>query len=265
MLKRNGLYSLLIVILFVISACNGPQKVLKSGNNELKYETGVDLYEKGDYNKALQFFDILRAVYRGTEKGEKLTYYSANCYFQMRDYQIASYYYEQYVQMYPRGEHAEESAYLTAYCSYLESPRSTLDQTSTFQALRQLQSFIDMYPKSPKATEATKLMDDLRYKLEIKSYHIAVLYFKMEDFQAAITSFENLMENYPDTEFKEEVLFSITEAYYSYAEKSIITKKGERYEKTVEAFNNLKYMYPDSKFLTIAQTYNDNAMKHLSN
>ncbi|PIY30682.1 MAG: outer membrane protein assembly factor BamD, partial [Bacteroidetes bacterium CG_4_10_14_3_um_filter_42_6] len=101
MLNRNGLYSLFIVILFVISACNGPQKVLKSGNNELKYETGVDLYEKGDYNKALQFFDILRAVYRGTEKGEKLTYYSANCYFQMRDYQIASYYYEQYVQMYP--------------------------------------------------------------------------------------------------------------------------------------------------------------------
>ncbi|MDP2721778.1 MAG: outer membrane protein assembly factor BamD [Bacteroidales bacterium] len=265
MLKKKSLYSLLIVTLLVITACNGPQKILKSGNNQLKYETGVDLYEKGDYNKALQFFDILRAVYRGTEKGELLTYYSANCYFQMRDYQIASYYYDQYVQMYPRGSHAEESAYLTAYCSYMESPRSTLDQTNTYQALRQLQSFIDMYPKSDKVAEATKQMDDLRNKLELKSYNIAVLYFKMEDFQAAITSFENLMENYPDTEYKEEVLFSITEAYYSYAEKSIFSKKGERYEKTVEAFNNLKYIFPESKYLPMAQTYNDNAMNHLSN
>lgn len=265
MLKKNHFYTLLIGILFVMSACNGPQKVLKSGNNEMKYETGVDLYEKGDYNKALQFFDILRAVYRGTEKGEKLTYYSANCYFQMRDYQIASYYYGQYVQMYPRGKHAEESAFLTAYCSFLESPRSSLDQTNTYKGLRELQTFIDMYPASPKVAEANKLMDELRYKLEIKSYRIAVLYFRMQDFQAAITSFENLMENYPDTEFKEEVLFSITEAYFSYAEKSVRSKKEERYEKTVEAYNNLKYMYPESLLLPIAEQYSEEAMTHLSN
>jgi len=210
MLKNHRLIILAIGILIVISACNGPQKVLKSGNNELKYETGMDLYEKGDYNKALQFFDLLRAVYRGTDKGEKLTYYTADCYYQMRDYQIASYYYGQYVQLYPRGEFAEESAYLTAYCKYLESPRASLDQTSTFLALRELQSFIDMYPSSPKVAEANRLMDDLRYKLEIKNYRIAVLYFRMGDYQAAITSFENLMEDYPDTEFKEEVLFPKT-------------------------------------------------------
>lgn len=263
MLKNHRLIILAIGILIVISACNGPQKVLKSGNNELKYETGMDLYEKGDYNKALQFFDLLRAVFRGTDKGEKLTYYTADCYYQMRDYQIASYYYGQYVQLYPRGEFAEESAYLTAYCKYLESPRASLDQTSTFLALRELQSFIDMYPSSPKVAEANRLMDDLRYKLEIKNYRIAVLYFRMGDYQAAITSFENLMEDYPDTEFKEEVLFSITEAYFSYAEKSVFTKKQERYEKTVEAFNNLRYLYPESVYLPVAQQYNEKALYNL--
>lgn len=265
MLKKKSFYILLIGIVFVMSACNGPQKVLKSGNNDMRYETGVDLYENGDFNKALQFFDILRAVYRGTEKGEKLTYYTANCYFQMRDYQIASYYYGQYVQMYPRGKQAEEAAYLSAYCKYLESPRSSLDQTNTYLALSELQSFIDMYPASPKVKEANRLMDDLRDKLEIKSYRIAILYFRMEDFQAAITSFENLMDNYPDTEYKEEVLFSITEAYFAYAEKSVWTKQAERYEKTVEAYNNLRYLYPESLFLDEAKEYNDEAMKHISN
>ncbi len=265
MFKKNHFFALIVGILIVTTACNGTQKVLKSGNNEMKFETGVDLYEKGDFNKALQFFDILRAVYRGTEKGEMLTYYTANCYFQMHDYQIASYYYGQYVQMYPRGEHAEESAYLSAFCKFLESPRSTLDQTNTYLALKELQSFIDMYPSSSKVAEANRLMDELRDKLEVKSYDIAVLYFRMEEYQAAITSFENLVEDFPDTEYKEEVLFSITKAYFLYADKSIYSKKLERYEKTVEAYNNLRYLYPESEYLPIAEEYNEKAMAHLSN
>ncbi len=109
MFKKSVFISLIAGIVILGSACNKYSKIIKSGNNELKYETGIDLYEKGDYNRALQFFDLLRAVYRGTEKGEMLTYYTADCYYKMKDYQIASYYFKQYAQMYPRGEHAEES------------------------------------------------------------------------------------------------------------------------------------------------------------
>jgi outer membrane protein assembly factor BamD len=238
---------------------------LKSGNNTLKYETGVDLYEAGDYNKALQFFDVLRAVYRGTEKGELLTYYSADCYFQTKQYNIAAYYYKQYFQTYPRGQYSEECAFMTAYCNYLQSPRYTLDQTTTFLALTELQNFIDLYPKGLKAEEATQLMDDLRAKLEKKDYHICMLYYKMGDFQAAITSFQNLVDNYPDTEYKEEILFYTVKAYYTYAEKSIISKKKERYEKTIEAYNNLLYLYPESKYLKEVSHFNDDARAQLVN
>ena len=231
----------------------------------MKYETGMDLYEKGDFNKALQFFDILRAVYRGTENGELLTYYSANCYFQLKDYTIAAYYYKQYTQMYPRGEKARDAAFLAAYCHYLESPRYSLDQSSTFIALRELQSFIDQYPNSNKVEEATRLMDNLRAKLETKSYNIGKLYYKMEEFQAAITSFESLIDDYPDTEYKEEVLYYIAMAYFTYAEKSIYSKKMERYEKVVESHNNLVYFYPESKYLKETEDINKKARTHLKN
>jgi len=226
---------------------------------------GMDLYEKGDFNKALQFFDILRAVYRGTEKGELLTYYSANCYFQLKDYNIASYYYKQYTQMYPRGEKAEESLFLAAFCNYMDSPRYSLDQSSTFIALKELQLFIDQYPNSTKLDEATRLMDDLRAKLEKKSYNIGKLYYRTEDFQAAITSFESLLDDYPDTEYKEEILYYITIAYFTYAEKSIYSKKMERYEKTIEAYNNLEYFYPESKYLSETKDINGKARASLTN
>ncbi|MBC8319706.1 MAG: outer membrane protein assembly factor BamD [Bacteroidetes bacterium] len=265
-MSRKIVFFILVAGIVVVGfACNNYSKIIKSGNNELKYETGVDLYDKGDYSKALQFFDILRAVHRGTEKGEKLTYYSANCYFQMKDYQIASYYYNQYVQMYPRGEHAEESAFLSAYCNYLESPRASLDQTSTYIALRELQSFIDMYPKSAKVEEVHRLMDELRGKLEVKNYNIGMLFYKMGDYQAAITSFENLLDDYPDTDFKEEVLYSITKAYFTYAEKSIKSRKDERYEKTIESYNNLLYLFPESGYLKEVEDINKEAHKNLKN
>ena len=246
-------------------SCSSHKKTLKMGTNIMKYEMGMDLYEKGDFNKALQFFDILRAVYRGTEKGELLTYYSANCYFQLKDYNIASYYYKQYTQMYPRGEKAEEALFLAAYCNYMDSPRYSLDQSSTFIALKELQLFIDQYPNSTKLDEATRLMDNLRAKLEKKNYNIGKLYYRTEDFQAAITSFESLLDDYPDTEYKEEILYYITIAYFTYAEKSIYSKKMERYEKTIEAYNNLEYFYPESKYLSETKDINGKARAQLTN
>jgi outer membrane protein assembly factor BamD len=263
---RRALFLLLVAGLLVVSySCNNYSKTLKSANNELKYETGVDLYEKGDFNKAIQFFDLLRAVYRGTERGQKLTYYSANCYFQMKDYNIAAYYYKQYYQMYPRGEKAEEATFMSAYCNYLESPRITLDQSATYMALSEMQFYIDMYPSSSRVPEANRLMDDLRAKLETKAYNVSKLYYKMRDYQAAITSFENLLDDYPDTDYKEEILYYITMAYYEYAERSIFSKQTERYEKTIEAYNNLRYLYPESKYLKNAGDADENARNRLNN
>ena len=60
MLKKAVILTFIIGLLFVTFGCKNYQKVLKGTNNELKYETAVDLYENGDFNKALQFFDLLR-------------------------------------------------------------------------------------------------------------------------------------------------------------------------------------------------------------
>lgn len=265
MFSRAVYIAFLAGLLLFTFGCKSYNKTLKSANNELKYETGVDLYEAGDFNKALQFFDLLRAVYRGTEKGELLTYYTANAYFQTKNYTVASYYYKQYVQMYPRGNKAEESQFMTAFCNYMNSPRPSLDQSSTYLALTEMQLFIDLYPKSTKVPEVNKLMDELREKLELKAYNVSKLYYRMQDYQAAITSFELLLDEYPDTDFKEEILYYITMAYFEYADKSIYTKKGERYEKTIESYNNLIYFYPDSKYIKEAEHVNENALKAIKN
>ena len=84
-----------------------------------------------------------------------------------------------------------------AYCNYLNSPDFTLDQTSTVDAIKDLQLFINMYPKSSRLSECNDLIDKLREKLESKDFRIAKLYFRMDDYSAAITSMNNILKDFP--------------------------------------------------------------------
>ncbi|MBN2639928.1 MAG: outer membrane protein assembly factor BamD [Bacteroidales bacterium] len=264
MLKKASIYLLLLAaVLIYLPGCKNYQKVLKSPDNELKYNTAVDLYESGHFKKAITFFDLVRTFYQGTKKGEHITYYTANSYFQIKDYQLASYYFKQYQQMYPRGKNSEEAAYLQAYCTYLRSPRFELDQTISYQAMSELKSFINNYPNSDKVSKARDLIAKLQFKQEEKDYNIALLYYKMGSYEAAITSFQNLLDDYPDSKSKELYLYYIGKTYFEYAEKSIPEKQKERYEKMVEAYNNLLYLYPDSKYLKELKPLSEKAMTYL--
>ena len=57
---------------------------------------------------------------------------------------------------YPLSEHREECDYMSAYCSYLNSPDPSLDQTYTYKALEEMQVFINKYPTSSRIPECNR-------------------------------------------------------------------------------------------------------------
>jgi len=260
---RKKLFVGFVLMSIVLSSCSNYNKLLKSTDNETKFEAAVDYFERKDYNRALELFDLLQAAYRGTAKGEDISYYTAYCYYHLKDYTVASYYFKRYVQSYPQYPRAEECLYMSAYCYYLDSPKYSLDQSNTYMAISELQLFIDTYPTSERVTEANELVDNLRAKLELKDFNICLMYYRMRDYMAAITSFENLLKNYPDTERREEVLYYMALAYYEFAENSIPEKKRERYELAVEAYNNLLFLYPESGYLSELKDVESNARQRL--
>lgn len=248
MFKKSG-YILLISIAILVASCSKHQKLLKSTDNELKYEKAIEYYEVGDYYRALQLFEQLIPVYRGTNKAEKLYYYYSYSYYHEREYLMASYYFKRFSLNFPSSEFAEEASFMAAYCKYLDSPRYSLDQSVTREAIDEFQLFINRFPFGEKGNEANDYIAELRKKLERKSYNIASLYFKMEDYRAAIVSYNNLLKEYPDTEFKEDVLYKIVNAYYNYAMKSIEEKQKERFENAVKAYYDFVALYPESRYV----------------
>ncbi len=245
-LKRNIFFGFSLSLILLLGSCSEYQRLLKSDDFELKYRRAIEYYEEENYGRAITLLNDVIPMYRGTAEAEKINYYYAMAHYKMGDYTLASHYFRSFANAFPRSEHAEEFYYLSAYSKYLESPRYSLDQTFTLQAIRELQQFINRYPHSERVEDANQLIDELRYKLEKKRFQTGMLYYNISDYQAAATTFETFIRDYPDTEYREEATFMIIKAYFEFAYNSIPQRQEERYEKVLTAYNNFVRRYPDS-------------------
>jgi len=262
MVKKLILFSLLALSV-VLTSCSKYQKLLKSSDNDLKYEKAISYYEKKEYYRAQQLFEQIFAFFRGTDKAEKISYLNAYCYYKQKDYIMGGYYFKTFASSYPTSKYAEECAYMSAYCSYLESPRSSLDPTSTSDAISVLQLFINQHPNSERVEECNKLIDELRGKLEKKAYDVATMYYKMADYKAAIVSFNNVLKDFPESQRKADIMYQILLAKYDYAVNSIDSKKKERLNDALEASKALLTEFPESQFVNQAKNIEKNIRKLL--
>lgn len=234
------------VTLLFLASCREYKKLLKSSDLDKKYSEAVKFYEKGDCIRSLQLFDELLQVYKGTPKYESIYFYYAYSHYCVGDYIMAAYHFKTFNRSYPTSKHAEECAFMAAQCYFFESPRYTLDQTDTHSAIKELQSFINRYPNSTKLDSCNTLIEKLRTKLEKKDMEISLQYYHMEDYKAAIASFNNLLKEYPDTRFREKVNYYIIKATYEQALRSIDEKKVDRLAEVIDLSNKFLTAYRDS-------------------
>jgi outer membrane protein assembly factor BamD len=252
--KLNISLSILLVIIIAFAGCKSKFEKLRASNDTAKkYREAVRLYEKKDYNKALGLFDDLVTKYRGTAEAEDLSYYFAYTHYKLRDYTTARYHFKTFADTYASSAKAEECRFMAAYCFYLESPTFSLDQENTIKAIEALQLFINLYPKSERVAEASKLISNLRDKLETKSYANAKLFLDIGDYKSAVIAFRNSAREFPDTKYAEEMEFLTIKAQALYAKASFEIKQEERYNEAIQLYNEFVQNYPSSKYLKEAE------------
>jgi len=263
-IKISGL--ILIFCAAVFSSCSDYNKILKSTDYNNKYDAAIKYYEKGDYSKSLGLLEELVSVYRGTEKGQKIMYYYAYATYFSSDYILAGYHFNNFVKTFPAAEKTEECAFMYAYCYYLESPGYSLDQTDSRSAIKELQFFINKYPESQRISQCNELIGKLRIKLEQKYFKISQQYYFLDDYKAAVVSFENVLKEFPDTQYREEIMFMIIKSNYIFATKSFDNKKADRFKSTISSYNKFVSYYPSSaQYGKNAEGYFSSAKKQLEN
>ena len=155
--------------------------------------------------------------------------------------------------------------YMNAYCYYLDSPKFSLDQTNTYEAMKEMQLFINIYPQSDSIEACNAVIDELRAKLEKKATEIGIQYYKTRHYKAAITSLENVMDDFPDSQNRERILYFMMKSYYFYAIHSVDEKQDERYQQSIELYNDIMYLFPDTKYQRELKAMHKNASERIAN
>lgn len=223
--------------------------VLRSKDYNLKYQKAFEYYNKKKYYKALDLFAQLVPHYRGTNRGDEVLYYYANTNFELKDYVTAAYYFKNFAYSYPNSEFAEEALFMSAYCYYLMSPRWSLDQQMTNDAILQFEMFLSKYPNSDMVDSVNHLIDKLRYKLQEKSFYNSKLYYDLGYYNAASIALDNSLKLYPATPFKDDILFYIAISRYNFAKNSIEQKQNQRYLDALDAIYTYKEQMPKGKYI----------------
>jgi outer membrane protein assembly factor BamD len=100
----------------------------------------------------------------------------------------------------------------------------------------------------------------MRNKLVEKSYMSGKLYYNLGDYKASIIALQNSLNDFPETEHREELVFLLLKSNFLLAENSIVQKQMERYQATVDEYYSFVGEFPESKFRREADRIYDAAL-----
>ena len=238
----------LLLVVLVASACSGYERLLKSTDYHLKYKKAFEYYNTKDYVKAGTLFDQIAPIFRGTKNADSVNFFQAMSYYKQGDYILSGHYFKVFAQTYGGSQFAEEASFYVGYCYYLTSPRPELDQSNSMLAIQSFQLFMVKYPESKRVEDCKKLITELREKLVEKSFLSSRLYYKLEDYKAAIVSLNNSLNDFPDSKHREDIMYMLVKASYLLASNSVQSKMKERYQSTVDEYYSFIAEFPKSKY-----------------
>lgn len=251
---------IIIVFSFLLSSCGEYSKILKSTDYDLKKAKVREYFEAGKYARTSELLNQILPRFKATEEAEELNWLNAQSSFLMKDYIMAGTYFRSLVEQYPFGKYTEEATFMIAKCDYLISPRPSLDQESTRNAIEGFTLFINKYGASPLVEESKLLINELKEKLVEKSYINARLYYDMSKYKAAIVALNNSLKEYTESKYREEMMFLKLNSLYLYAENSYATWQKERYQDTLDDYYSFMEEFPESKYLKeVKRIYEDTA------
>lgn len=253
---------------FLCTSCGEYQRVVKSNNSSVKFDYAKKWYEEGKYGQAASVLSEIVSVFKGQEKAEETLYMLGMCHYKNKDYPTAGTYLHTYYTRYPKGKYAEDALYYCGLGYYNDSPDVQLDQSGTVQAIEELSTFLEYYPKSPRVPEVQNRIFELQDKLALKQLQNAQLYYNLgtyggNNFQSAIVVCQNALKHYPYSIYKEDFDMLVLKSRFKEAELSVSERQGERFRSVIDEYYTFVNKYPESKYRSEADNIFKIASKYV--
>lgn len=268
MTRKITLLPLLLALVFLLGSCSEYMRVQESTDVMEKYVYAKKCYENKEYKKAAELLVVVAPYLQGSKDGEEAAYLLAQSYYGDGAYDDAYRYFVQYYQSYPNGEYAELAHFYAGYGLALNPPDPRLDQKQTMTAMKELQNFVDGYPKSEKAGEAKHKLFDLQDHLAHKELLNVQLYYNLgnylfNNYESAIVTAREALKGYSLTKYAEDLHYYIVASMYQVAKNSVITKQQDRLRELRDEYYNYINEFPDGKHRSEVDEYFKYAEKNI--
>lgn len=207
--KRKYLVKFIFLIFsgIFLWGCSSSQEITIQDPQQ-RLNNAIKMYQDEDYLDAVNEFQSLILQYPGNSIVDDAQYYLGMSRFKRGEYILGAYEFSRLIKNMTASEFIPEAQFMLAECYYQLSPHFSLDQKYTKKAIEEFQAFIDFFPTNSKVSEAEKKISELNEKLAHKAFNSAYIYERLQDYNAALLYYENVIETYHDTKYAPAAMYN---------------------------------------------------------
>ena len=229
----------------LLAACadtgTGDHAVTYQVTAKQNYEKGIKELKDENYPEAMKFFVFLKQKFPFSKFAVLAELRIADTQFERGHYLEAIDQYKLFGRSHPTHEFVEDGYVGFKICEsyykqipedfFLLPPAYEKDQSATKDALREIDAFVEKWPKSKYVEQAKKMRAEAVRSLAAAELYVARFYWNRSKYRATAWRLEGMLKEYSGTALDPEALLLLGRAYEKLGEKE---KARNAYAKLVE-------------------------------
>lgn len=203
-----------------------PKYAVKDSPKE-QYDWAMTFYEAKDYQRAASEFDKLTKSYEFSEYAGKSQYHVGLCYENMEKYYIAFQAYQKAIDNFPHLDNIDEIIARQFNIANLYEAKTSPKVLGT-DILTSTDRVVEIYKKVVENAPYGKLADTALFNM-------AQALKSAERYDEAVSAFQKLLDEYPDSQFTERARYEV--AYCAYKSSLKPAYDQESTDKAIRAFS----------------------------
>jgi len=151
-----------------------------------------------DYPKAIEYFQEVIDNYPYSDYAILAELQIGDIHFQRKEYEEASSYYHDFVELHPNHAKVSYALYRNGLCSYNQMRASDRDQGPTREAVAQFKALLARYPQSEMVPDAQKRLRECEDRLAQQQIMVGDYYYANHAWYAAARRYRAALNDYPD-------------------------------------------------------------------
>jgi outer membrane protein assembly factor BamD len=188
---------------------------LSSNSDQVIFQAGQKAADKKNWDGARQHFKRIIDAFPQSQFGAAARIGLADSHFNeggTGNYILAISEYRDFLTLYPSHPKSDYAQFQVGEAFYRQKNGPDRDQTATEKALAEYQRLLDVYPNSTYVETARKRIRELRQTLARSEFIAGYFYQKTRKaYRSAVGRYEVLLNDYPDYEQLDEVLYRMAQ------------------------------------------------------